>query len=448
MPSAINPVLCNMVLTATLLTAGLVMPVQADTLKAALEKDYPYLDELFRYFHANPELSMQEVETSARLARELADAGFTLTRGIGKTGLVGIMKNGAGPTVMIRADMDGLPVLEKSALPYASKRRQVNLVGEEVPVMHACGHDTHMTALVGTARRLAALKDEWRGTVMLLGQPAEEAEGGAEAMVKDRLYERVGRPDFALALHVDANLAAGRISFSDGLMYSSADTVKVIVHGVGTHGAAPHRGKDPIVIASQIVLALQSMITREYSPLEPALVTVGAFHAGSAPNVISDAAVLDITVRANSEETRAALLSSISRVAVNAGRMAGMPEDLLPEVIIGNDGAPTTINDARMAQRVRAALVKHMGENALEPFVQNDMGAEDFPFLVRVDPPIPSVYFSVGGTSQAKLDAAAAGGPAVADHHSPLFKIEPEPAIKAGVEAMTIAALELLGKAR
>lgn len=422
------------------------LTTSADALKSAVEKDYSYLYALFKHFHANPELSMQESETSDRLAKELEAAGFTVTRNIAKTGLVGIMKNGKGPTVMIRADMDGLPVREKSGLSYASKKRQVNLEGKDVPVMHACGHDMHITSLVGTARRLAELKNQWRGTVMLLGQPAEEALGGAEAMVNDNLYKRVGRPDYALALHVIANEPAGKIVFSDGLMYSSADTVKIIVHGVGAHGAAPHRGKDPVVIGSQIVMALQTIITREISPLEPGIITVGAFHSGSAPNVISDEAVLDITVRANSEETRKTLLASISRIAINAGRMAGLPEDKLPEVIVASDGAPTTYNDALLAKRIRAAISKHMGEDALAPFVQTDMGAEDFPMLVLVDPPIPSVYFEVGGTSQEKLSAAAKGGPPVGDHHSPQFKIEPEPSIKAGVEAMTIAALELLGK--
>ena len=416
----------------------------ADALRTAIEQDYAYLDKLFRHFHANPELSMQEVETSKRLSAEIEKLGYKMTRGIAKTGFVGIMENGKGPVVMIRADMDGLPVLEKADLAYASKKRQVNLRGEEVPVMHACGHDMHMTTLVGVARRLVDLKDKWRGTLMLLGQPAEEAEGGAEAMIKDRLYERVGRPDYALALHVDSNTHAGKIYFSDGLMYSSADTVRITVHGVGTHGAAPHNGKDPIVIGAQIVMALQTIITREISPLQPGVVTVGSFHSGSAPNVISDQAVLELTVRANSEETRAHLLKSIERIAINSARMAGVAEDRLPEVYIYTDGVPTTINDATLAQRLRPVLEKQLGKERVLRFVQTDMGAEDFPWLVRVDPPIPSVYFSVGGTSAAKFIAARKGGEPVADHHSALFKIEPEPSIKTGVEAMTTAALELL----
>ncbi len=421
--------------------------VPAQTLKEAIASDYTaHLDSLFKHLHANPELSMQETATSDRLASEIAEAGFQLTRKIGKTGFVGTMKNGAGPTVMIRADMDGLPVLEDSGLPYASKQRQVNLNGQEMPVMHACGHDMHMTTLVGVARRLSALRDQWRGTVMLLAQPAEEAIGGARAMVEDGLYERVGRPDYALALHVDSLTPAGKIVMSDGLAYSSADTVRIVVHGVGAHGAAPHRGKDPIVLASQIVLALQTIVTREISPLQPGIVTVGAFHAGTAPNIISDRAVLDLTVRSNNAETRRTLLASIERIAKNAGRMAGLPEDKLPTVTVSDDGAPPTVNDKDLTHRVRAAIEAAMGAEVFVPFEQTDMGAEDFPLLVNVDPPIPSVYFVVGGTPQAALDAAAAGGTPVADHHSPLFKISPEPSVRAGVEAMVVAALDLLEK--
>jgi hippurate hydrolase len=317
----------------------------------------------------------------------------------------------------------------------------VNLEGVEMPVMHACGHDMHVTTLVGVARRMVALKDRWRGTLLLVGQPAEEAIGGARAMVADGIYERVGRPDFALALHVIAKYPAGRIAFSDGLMYSSVDTVRIDVRTRATHGAAPHLGNDPVVIGSQIVLALQNIVTREISPIEPALITVGAFNAGTAPNVIADHARLDITVRSNSEATRAKLLSSIRRVALNTARAAGIPEDMLPVVTVDPDGSPTTTNDAALAQRVRAAMERGMGKDALVPWRQTDMGAEDFPDLVNVKPPIPSVYFEVGGTAPERL---ASGD--WAEHHSPLFRIEPEPSIKAGVESMTLAALELLGK--
>lgn len=413
----------------------------ASPLSEAVAQDYPYLGALFEDLHANPELAMQEFKTSDRLAAELKGLGYELTRNIGVTGLVATLRNGPGPVLLIRADMDGLPVEEKTGLEYASKARQVNGEGVDMPVMHACGHDMHVTSLVGVARRMVALKDQWSGTLLLVGQPAEEALGGARAMVADDLYGRVGRPDYALALHVIAKYPAGKIAFSDSLMYSSADTVRIIVHTRATHGASPHLGNDPVLIGSQIVLALQQIITREVSPLEPALITVGAFHAGTAPNVIADHAVLDITVRANTEATRYQLLAAIERVALNTGRAAGLPEDRLPEVIIAKDGAPTTTNDAALAQRLRAAMEAGMGADAFTPWQQTDMGAEDFPDLVNIDPPIPSVYFEVGGTPPEILASGE-----WADHHSPLFKIDPEPAITAGVEAMTLAALELLKK--
>lgn len=416
-------------------------PARTESLADAIAGDYPYLESLFRHLHANPELSMQEFKTSDRLARELKELGFSVTRNIGKTGLVGTLHNGDGPVLVIRADMDGLPVLEKTGLAYASTVRQVNLEGIDMPVMHACGHDMHVTSLVGVARRMVERKGQWRGTLLLLGQPAEEALGGARAMVAGGLYDRVGRPDYALALHVIPKYPAGKIAFSDALMYSSADTVRINVRGVATHGASPHLGHDPVVIGSQIVLALQNIVTREISPIEPALITVGAFRAGTAPNVISDHARLDVTVRANTEHTRARLLESIERVALNTARAAGVPENLLPEVVIATDGAPTTSNDAQLARRVRAAMENGMGTDALAAWYQTDMGAEDFPELVNVAPPIPSVYFEVGGTPPEKLASGK-----WADSHSPLFEIDPEASIKAGVEAMTLAALDLLGK--
>lgn len=413
----------------------------ADDLAADIATDYPRLEALFQHFHANPELSMQEFKTSERIAAELEAEGYEVTRGIAKTGLVGILRNGAGPVVMIRADMDGLPVQEKSGLAYASRARQVNLDGVDMPVMHACGHDMHITSLIGVARQLKARKAQWRGTVMLLAQPAEEDRDGAYSMVADNLYERVGRPDYALALHVISKYPAGKIAFAEGTMFSGADTVSIKVHGIATHGAAPHLGRDPIVIASQIVLALQTIVTRDLSPLEPAIITVGSFHSGTASNVISDHALLEITVRYNSEAARDPLLRGIERVAVNTARAAGLPEDKLPEVRVAPNRSPVTANDAGLARRVRAAMEAKMPATSFTEFVQTDMGAEDFPYLVNVTPPIPSVYFLVGGTPQADLAVGNWAG-----HHSPLFKIEPEASIKGGVEAMTVAALELLGK--
>ncbi len=411
-------------------------------LENAIASDYPYLEALFRHFHANPELSLQEYRTSRRLADELVSLGFEVTVGIGETGLVGVMENGPGPTLLIRSDMDALPVEEKTGLPYASTVRQVNLEGEEMPVMHACGHDMHMTSLVGVARRMAASTDTWRGRLLLVGQPAEECHGGARRMISDGLYEQVGRPDFALALHVIAKYPAGKIAFSEGLMYSSADTVRINIRTVATHGSSPHLGNDPVLIGSQIVVALQSIVTREVSPVEPALITVGAFHAGTAANVIAEGARLDITVRSNTAETRQRLLDSIKRVAEKTAAAAGIPDEMLPEVLVAEDGSPTTTNNAALARRVRGAMQTGMPEDSFIDWYQSDMGAEDFPELVESDPPIPSVYFEVGGTPPAQIADGS-----WAEHHSPYFRIDAEASIKAGVHAMTLAARDLLKRA-
>ncbi len=422
-------------------TANTAVSATASSLNKAVEEDLPYLVELFKYFHANPELSLQEVKTSRRLAQELKLNGFKIQTQIGKTGIVGVMQNGPGPVLMIRADMDGLPVLEKTHLDYASKVIQKNLEGQEMPVMHACGHDMHITSLVGVAKRMAAMREQWSGTLILLGQPAEEALGGAKGMVADGLYSKIPRPDAALALHVIAKYPAGKIAFSDGHMYSSADSINIRVKGIATHGASPHLGIDPVIIGSQIVLALQTIITREISPIEPALITVGAFNSGTAPNVISDHADLKITVRANNEKTRHQLLASIKRVTLQIARAAGVPENMLPEIKVAEDGAPTTTNNSDLAKKVRKAISKGMGEDAMVGWYQSDMGAEDFPDLVNISPPIPSVYFEVGGTLPEILESKK-----WSDHHSPLFQIEPEISIKAGVEAMTLAALDILAK--
>jgi hippurate hydrolase len=354
-----------------------------------------------------------------------------------------MLKNGAGPTVLVRADMDGLPVEEKSGLPNASKARQVGIDGVEAPVMHACGHDVHITSLVGTARRLAAMKDRWKGTVLFIVQPAEERVGGAKAMIADGLYTRFPKPDYALAFHVASNLPTGKVSAAEGIQYSSADSVDITVFGVGAHGAAPHTGKDPVYIGSQIVQALQGIISRERPPLSPGVITVGAFHAGSKHNIISDRADLQVTVRANDEATRAQLIAAIKRVAEGIGRANGLPDDKLPQVRV-SEGTPTTINDAALARRLNGALAQGLGAAAVQPWEQVSMGAEDFAYFVAPEHGIRGYYFAVGGTPQRAIDAAAKGGPPVPSHHSPLFKIDPEPSVRTGAEAMTVAVLDLL----
>jgi hippurate hydrolase len=418
-----------------------------EALHQAVESDYDgHLEELFLHFHRNPELSFLEHETAARLADELRQAGVEVTEGVGGTGIVGVLENGEGPRVLVRADMDGLPVEERSGLPYASTARQVDITGEEVPVMHACGHDTHITAMVGTARRLTTMRDQWSGTVVFVGQPAEERIGGAKAMLDDGLYERFGVPDYALAFHVSAGDPAGKVSLPGGIIGSSSDSVDITVRGIGAHGASPHKGKDPIYIASQIVIALQGLVSRELAPLEPGVVTVGSFHGGFKHNIIPDEVKMQLTVRADSEATRQKLLAGIERIAKGVARTAGLPEELLPIVTLSTESTPTTINDDALAARVRAAFARELGEERLYSTPREGMGAEDFAYFVMTKEKVPGAYFRVGGTSQADLDAEKAGGPAVPSHHSALFKVEPRPAVTTGAEAMVVAVLELLNK--
>ena len=420
------------------------LPVLASELGDSIKSDYDaYLAELFDHFHRNPELSTVETETARRMAMELSLAGFEVTEGVGGTGVVAMLENGDGPLVMMRADMDGLPVEEKSGLDNASRAQQKDpITGNTVFAMHACGHDVHITSLVGTARHMAAHKDEWTGTLMLVVQPAEERVLGARAMRDDDIWERFGKPDYALAFHVSSSNVAGVINVQEGSPYAGADTVDIIIHGVGAHGASPHRGKDPIVLGSQIVMALQTLVARELSPRDPGVVTVGSFHSGTKHNIISDRAHLQLTVRNTSPQTRQILLNGIVRIAENMGRVAGLPEDKLPEVIISNESVPPVVNDAPLVRRLRTAWVDGMGDEAVVDIATKGMGAEDFPFFTQ-DPEISSVYWAIGGTPREDFDTEAAGGAPVPSHHSPLFKIAPEPSVKAGVES-TILALKAL----
>jgi amidohydrolase len=423
-----------------------------DSVEEAVQQDYDrHLSDLFLHFHQNPELSLLENNTAARLARELRDAGFKVTEGVGAeveglqgTGIVAIMENGDGPLVMMRADMDGLPLEEKSGLTYASRVKQVSpITGQEVSVMHACGHDVHITSLVGTARLMAAMKNAWSGTLMLIGQPAEERVLGAKAMMDDRIWDKFGKPDYALAFHVSSSDVAGQVNVIAGSPYAGADTVDIVIHGVGSHGAHPHAGKDPIVLGAQIVLALQTLVSRELAPRTPGVVTVGSFHSGTKHNIISDKAVLQLTVRNTSLETRKTLLDGIKRIAENMGRVAGLPEDMLPEVIVSNESTPPTVNDVALANQLKSIWQKKMGEEKVVSIGTKGMGAEDFPYFTT-DPAIRSVYWAVGGTPKEDFDAAANGGPPVPSHHSRLFKITPAPAVKSGVESTVHALLELM----
>jgi len=403
------------------------------------------LRDLFLYFHQNPELSTMEHQTAKRLADELEVLGYTVHRGVGGTGIVALLENGEGPLVMFRADMDGLPVEEKSGLSYASRATQIDPNGNEVFVMHACGHDVHITSLVGTAQLMVEKRDQWQGTLMLIGQPAEERVLGAAAMRADDLWPRFGQPDYAMAFHVTSSMPTGMLGASVESPYSGADTVDIYVSGVGAHGASPHRGVDPVVLGSQIVMALQTVVSRTLPPRRPGVITVGAFHSGTKHNIISDSAHLQLTVRSESADDRELLLDGIKRVAENMGRVAGLPEDRLPRVVVSDESVPPTLNDKALTERIIATWTEQFGERVLFSGERLGMGAEDFPFFT-VDPYIPSLYFAVGGTPPEDFAREQNGGAPVPSHHSPLFKIAPEASVTMGVEASVSALLELLGQ--
>jgi len=408
-------------------------------LRASIQADYDnHLGSLWDWFHRNPELSGLEVNTAARMATELRALGYEVTEGVGGTGVVALLRNGEGPTVMMRADMDGLPVEERSGLPNASTVRQTDRDGQERPVMHACGHDVHITALVGTARQMIERRDRWSGTLMLVVQPAEERIFGARMMMEDGLYERFARPDYALAFHVSAGLPAGQIVVQPGRAYASSDSVDIQVRGVGGHGAYPHTTIDPVLVAAQIVVSLQSIVSREINPLEPAVITVGSIHGGVKHNIIGEEVSLQLTVRAHSPEVRARLLDSIDRVALGTAQALGVPEDLAPIVTRSElETTPSTINDTPTAERVRTAIASGMGADRVMPAPPPVMGAEDFAYFIQPDTGVRGVYFGVGGTLPENLETAAG-------HHSPEFRIEAEPSVTAGVEAMVLAGMALM----
>ncbi len=422
---------------AMLTVPALAHDMDVDDIKSSVQADYDAnLKDLFIHFHKNPELSFREFETSKRLAAEIRALGYDVTEGIGKTGLVAVLKNGDGPTVMVRADMDGLPVKEDSGLSYASVATQESIDGKVKPVMHACGHDVHMTALIGTARQLMERKDDWSGTLVLIGQPAEERISGARAMLEDGLYEKFPKPDYALALHVSAQTPTGKLELTDSLAYSSSDSVDISVFGVGAHGASPHMGVDPVLIASQIVVSLQTIVSRNIAPLDPGVITVGSIHGGTKHNIIGDRVDLQLTVRSDDPKVRQALLDGIDRVAKNTALAYGTPENLLPKVTRLPENTPPTKNDAQTARRLRKVLKDTLGDDIFNDEPRKGMGAEDFAYFVEPKHGVKGVYFAVGGTPAIDI-------PKSASHHSPFFKIQPEPSVTLGVEAMTIAAMEL-----
>jgi len=439
---------------------------KAGDLKDAVAADYPYVFDLYKHFHENPELSFEEKESSARMASELNSLGFDVTTGfgdkwvkakvkadvgkvypnVGGYGVIAVLKNGEGPTILYRADMDALPLKEKTGLAYSSKVTAVNFKGEDVPVMHACAHDSHMAMMIGVARRLVAMKDQWRGTLVFVAQPAEEIGNGALSIVDSGLYKKFPKPDFALAMHTSGWDPAGVIAYTPGYALANVDSVDILVHGRGAHGSAPQMGKDPIVLGAEIVNALQTLVSRENDPLNPAVVTVGAFNAGYTYNIIPDQAHLMLTIRSYKDEVRKRILDGVKRIARAQAESAGLPEELMPEVKIEKDYTPSTYNDPALTSRVMAAVTQELGaEHVMER--PPSMGGEDFSQFSRTDEHVPALMFWVGSVDPAKWRAAQDGtGPVPPANHSPLYAPEPEPALKMGVEGMTSAILELTKK--
>jgi amidohydrolase len=411
---------------------------QAPARSGEVESVYPAAHSLYLDLHQNPELSSHETQTAAKLAGRFRDLGYAVTENVGGTGVVAVLKNGAGPTVMFRAELDGLPVEEKTALPYASKVRAKDDSGRDVGVMHACGHDIHMASLFGTAAIMAHSKDTWHGTLILIGQPAEETIIGAKRMIEDGLMTRFPKPDVALALHVGNELPAGKVGVGPGYRFSNADSLRITVYGKGGHGSEPNTTVDPIVIAARTVVALQTIVSREVKPGEVAVITVGYFQAGTKNNVIPDHAELGITVRSYKPEVRARLLAAIDRITKAEANAAGAPREPKIEHYEATDAV---YNDPALAQRMEGVLVSALGK---ENVIVEDPGlaSEDFSFLTAQG--VPSFYFSLGGANPEKYSEAKSAGVSLPSNHSSLFAPDVDPTLHTGIAAEVAVLRNLL----
>ncbi len=404
------------------------------------------LVKLYKYLHAHPELSLKETKTAALLAGKLRAMGYDVTEHVGGTGVVAVLKNGAGPTVLIRADMDALPVKEQTGLPYASKVVTKNHSDIEKPAMHACGHDIHMTVLTGTAEEMVQNRDKWSGTLVLILQPAEELGLGANAMIKDGLFTRFPRPDYNLALHDNASLQAGKVGIVPGWALANVDSVDITVRGIGGHGAYPHTTRDPIVIAANLVMALQTIVSRETNPLDSAVVTVGSIHGGTKHNIIGDEVKLQLTLRSYKDDVRMNTINSIKRMAKNLGRTYGLPEDKLPIVTVRDaEFTPATYNNPALGKKIKASISNAIGAKNVKD-MEPVMGGEDFGAYGRVEPKIPSFLFWLGAVRPEDIKAAKETGKRLPSLHSPFFAPDYKPTIETGVKAMSAAAMDLMKK--
>jgi hippurate hydrolase len=433
-----------MLRTALLASAMmLTTPAAADPVHDATQRALPELLTFYRDFHTNPELSLHETRTAAKLAAQARAAGYEVTEKVGGTGVVAVLRNGAGPVLLVRTDMDALPVTEDTGLAFASKVRATTDEGQETGVMHACGHDTHMASWIGTLRNMAAMKARWHGTLVMIAQPAEERGMGARMMLEDGLFTRFPKPQVALAFHDSASLPAGIVGVRPGYALANVDSVDVKVMGVGGHGAYPQTTKDPIVLAARIVGALQTLVSREVDPQSPAVVTVGAIHGGSTHNIIGKEVTMLLTVRSYTPEVRKLLLDGIARIARGEAIAAGVPDDRMPVVTVRNEGTPSTFNTEPLTGRLSALWTARFGKDRVveTPAV---MGGEDFGRFYLADKSIQSMIFWVGGVPKAKWDAAQAGKDTLPSLHSAYWAPEAEAVIATATEAMTAAALDIL----
>jgi hippurate hydrolase len=411
-------------------------------LNALIDKNIENWTKTYQFLHQNPEISFQEKNTSLFLAQELKKMGYEVTENFGGYGVVAVLKNGKGKTVLLRADTDALPLEEKTNLPYASKVKMKDDNNTEVPVMHACGHDVHMTVLLGVAQTLMETKKDWKGTLVLVAQPAEERAGGAKAMIAEGLYQKFPKPDYALALHCNATLPTGKIGMCEGFTFANVDSIDILVHGKGGHGAYPHTTIDPIVLASQIINSLQTIVSREIAPTDAGVVTVGSIHGGTKHNIISDQVKLQLTVRSYKEEVRQHILKAIPHKCKHIALAAGMPENKTPEVTLQNESIPAVYNDIELTKKLKNVAVQVLGkENVLD--TEPVMGAEDFGLFGRTDEKIPICIFWLGTISQEKIDKSQKAGEFLPSLHSPFFAPEVLPTLKTGVKSMASFTISL-----
>jgi hippurate hydrolase len=416
-------------------------PLRA-VIQPRIDADYPHLEALYKHLHTHPELSFQEEKTSARVAAELREAGFEVTEKIGGSGLAGVLSNGDGPVILVRTDLDALPVKEETGLAHASKARGKDDKGSEVDVMHACGHDVHMTVFSGVARLLSRLKESWRGTLVFIGQPAEERGAGARNMLADGLFTRFPRPSLCLALHVSATLAAGRIGWTEGFALANVDSVDVTFRGVGGHGAWPHSTKDPVVLAAQAILAYQTIVSRETEPGTAAVVTVGSIQGGTKHNVIPDEVKLQLTLRSYTEDVRQHTIDSIRRISKGLAIAAGVPEEREPIVALSDGFTPALYNDPGLTRRVRGVLEAWLGEDRTAQ-VKPVMGGEDFSEYGRTADKIPVCMLWLGSVDPERVKESERTRRPLPSLHSSRYHPLLEPTVKTGVMAMTAAVLGL-----